>query len=373
MSRRTRLLSQSRERAIKIADKGVRFLGMSSSQVSQVMEFASKLRNGTVELPLDDRSKELLSEVSNLKSDTDVDRVTIKRLEREVFSLSGAANEEQRGEGLVLERAMDEMTGENRKLRDEFDALKAGESNNQNSGLALTLVMRKRTKELLDEDLVKMPATAEAQFLCLVNEHEKINQELALLKTNALKQTSGDKIHALDSKHDSSADGLLDSSLNNVAATALGDSNFRQCTDVVNERNKKLTDIASNMKRAMEDLKNERDLLSAQPSQLENGDGAGSGQRNGLISEVTNLTIKCDSLEEDLNKEKQARINAKRFLAEIRTSYKNSIQSTANMDVREIENAPELLDIIQCEHGAADRDEAENMNESLQQTQIMLP
>ena len=160
MSRRTRLLSQSRERAIKIADKGVRFLGMSSSQVSQVMEFASKLRNGTVELPLDDRSKELLSEVSNLKSDTDVDRVTIKRLEREVFSLSGAANEEQRGEGLVLERAMDEMTGKNRKLRDEFDALKAGESNNQNSGLALTLVMRKRTKELLDEDLVKMPVTA---------------------------------------------------------------------------------------------------------------------------------------------------------------------------------------------------------------------
>ena len=57
---RKKLFVQLRERAIEIGEKGIRFLGMDSNQIAQVMEFASNLRQGIVDLPLNDRSKDLM-------------------------------------------------------------------------------------------------------------------------------------------------------------------------------------------------------------------------------------------------------------------------------------------------------------------------
>lgn len=76
---RTKLLTQLRERAIEIGENGTRFLGMDPLQMSLVLEFASNIKNGTTDLPLNDRSKELMSQIAALKSESEVDKVTIER------------------------------------------------------------------------------------------------------------------------------------------------------------------------------------------------------------------------------------------------------------------------------------------------------
>lgn len=76
---RTKLLTQLRERAIEIGENGTSFLGMDPLQMSLVLEFASNIKNGTTDLPLNDRSKELMSQIAALKSESEVDKVTIER------------------------------------------------------------------------------------------------------------------------------------------------------------------------------------------------------------------------------------------------------------------------------------------------------
>lgn len=76
---RTRLLRQLRERAIEIGNNGTRFLGMDPQQIELVMEFASNVKAGRTNLPLNDKSKELLEQINNLKSERHVDRITIER------------------------------------------------------------------------------------------------------------------------------------------------------------------------------------------------------------------------------------------------------------------------------------------------------
>ncbi len=115
---RIKLLSQLRERAIDIGEKGGRFLGMSPEQVSQVLEFASNLRRGVAGLPLNDRSKELLLEISRLKSERAIDKVTIVSLEREI-----AAREPTGGDSRILKQILENMTTENQRIRDELKAV----------------------------------------------------------------------------------------------------------------------------------------------------------------------------------------------------------------------------------------------------------
>jgi len=138
---RTKLLSQLRERAVEIGDKGVRFLGMNSQQVAQIMEFSQNIRKGTIELPLNDRSKELLSAMAALKSQREIDKVTIERLEREMFSLSAASNEPHGGESIVIKRALNDLTNENLKLRSDIDVLKMDAEQRNNEQLVDEVVV----------------------------------------------------------------------------------------------------------------------------------------------------------------------------------------------------------------------------------------
>ena len=113
---RVDLLSQLRQRAIDIGEKGVKFLGMDSAQVAQVMEFASNLRQGIVELPLNDRSADLLAQLSNIKAEREVDMITITKLEREIFALSETRKDKDPiddGEKAILKHALKELQVEN--------------------------------------------------------------------------------------------------------------------------------------------------------------------------------------------------------------------------------------------------------------------
>ena len=173
---RTVLLRQLRERAIDLGEKGTRFLGMDTEHVAQVMEFASNLRRGTVELPLNDRSKELLAEISSLKSEIEMGKATLARLEREI-----ATGRSDSSESTVLKQILETVTAENRILRNDIAILKAGGPIDPKSS-ALTPSMRQRAKEVLGEELVAMPASAEVQIICVLNAYDNLAQEHTLAK-----------------------------------------------------------------------------------------------------------------------------------------------------------------------------------------------
>ena len=161
------LLSQLRQQAIEIGEKGVKYLGMESSQVAQVIEFANNLQQGIVELPLNDRSVGLLTQLSSIKAERAVDKLTIERLERELFGLSGTRKDTiDDGEKKIMTHALD-------ALKIEMKALKGGGSS------ALSPMMQSRAKEILGEDLVLMPAAAEVQFMRLMKEYESVLDKLA--------------------------------------------------------------------------------------------------------------------------------------------------------------------------------------------------
>ncbi|GBG27827.1 Centrosomal protein of 290 kDa [Hondaea fermentalgiana] len=64
---RLRLLEALRVNAANMGDKGMKLYGLTADQVIQVNQFVENLREGRVELPLDDRSLQLKEEIRELK------------------------------------------------------------------------------------------------------------------------------------------------------------------------------------------------------------------------------------------------------------------------------------------------------------------
>jgi hypothetical protein len=284
---RTKLLSQMRERAIDLGEKGGRFLGMNPQQVATVMEFASNLRRGVVDLPLNDRSKELLAEISILKSEKEVQRVAIAGLEREISTREPPSE----GESNVLKQVLDNLAADNQKLRDEIATLRIGGPIDPKLSV-LTPLMRQRAKEILGEELVAMPASAEVQFICAIDAYDKISQRVDIVFNNA-----DGRSELPVSDHLCDADILLDSNMNKKVGRRL----------------------------------NEEEKASSQT-------GNGPGQIV-TIDEVVKLTVKCKSLEDELTTEKKERSNAQQQLAETQAIY--SKQKDEFMEMKSISDALE--------------------------------
>jgi hypothetical protein len=53
------MMKQLRYNAAEVSEKGIKFLGLDAAQIQKVMEFATNIRDGSVTLPLNDRSREL--------------------------------------------------------------------------------------------------------------------------------------------------------------------------------------------------------------------------------------------------------------------------------------------------------------------------
>ena len=86
---RLKLMRQLRDNAAQIGEKGIRFWGLSAGQLMKVTEFATNLRDGITDLPLDDKSLELSAKVKTLEMQVSTDKLTIERLEREISGLDG--------------------------------------------------------------------------------------------------------------------------------------------------------------------------------------------------------------------------------------------------------------------------------------------
>lgn len=84
---RNSLMKRLRDNAAQVSEKGFRLLGLSSENMQHVLDFASKLKEGRLELPLNDISSELKSEVASLKLVRQSDLYNMDRLEREIEQL----------------------------------------------------------------------------------------------------------------------------------------------------------------------------------------------------------------------------------------------------------------------------------------------
>jgi len=307
---RLKLLAQLRERAIDIGDKGARFLGLSSQQVAQVTEFATNLRQGIVALPLNDRSKELSAEISSLKSDKEVARLAIQRLEREL-AVKGSSPRES-SESSILKQILDNLAAENQRLKNEIGVLKSVDTTKvepkaDNDGdvvtsSALTPLLRQRAKAVLGgQDLVLMPAAAEVQFISIMDEYERTSQELSLLK-NSMANISSAAIH--DQKCNDDNNIILESTNMGVDKQDNGaNTSLVVLSDVPTQHKNggsKQNTISSSIEKAMEELRHERDVISTQLRQLVE-DAKSSNQIELVSEEVTKLTEKLKSIEDRLN------------------------------------------------------------------------
>ena len=124
---RNKLLALLRDRAIDIGKEGIKFLGMTSDQMNQVIEFANRLKCGSAELPLDDRSREFQHELNAVKAKARLDKIKIATLERELFAL-GTEKAPSASADSVFHQAIRKVASENQKLREELSALKGKHS-----------------------------------------------------------------------------------------------------------------------------------------------------------------------------------------------------------------------------------------------------
>jgi len=306
---RLKLLAQLRERAIDIGDKGARFLGLSSQQVAQVTEFATNLRQGIVALPLNDRSKELSAEISSLKSDKEVARLAIQRLEREL-AVKGSSPRES-SESNILKQILDNLAAENQRLKNEIGVLKSVDTTKVETNAAddvdivasstLSPLLRQRAKAVLGgQDLVPMPAAAEVQFISILDEYERTSRELASLKRSFTNISST----ANNQKCNDDNNAILESTNMGVDKQDNGaNTSLVVLSDVPTQHKNggsKQNTISSSVNKAMEDLRHERDVISSQLRQLVE-DAQSSNQIELVSEEVTKLTEKLKSIEDRLN------------------------------------------------------------------------
>lgn len=87
-----RLRKTLKNQAGAVGEAGFKYAGMTADQLMKVNEFALRLRDGKTDLPLNDRSKELLYENKRLREEIQVRSLQVERYERELgYAMTGGA------------------------------------------------------------------------------------------------------------------------------------------------------------------------------------------------------------------------------------------------------------------------------------------
>ena len=126
-----RLRKTLKNHAGTYSEQGFKYSGMTAEQLTMVNEFASNLRHGSVELPLNDRSNELLKENKKLREDFSVFQIKIERYEREFGTLNSNNNNNNNEmdssanfELIGLRNDVQRLVQENRELQDRVMEMK---------------------------------------------------------------------------------------------------------------------------------------------------------------------------------------------------------------------------------------------------------
>jgi hypothetical protein len=137
----TRIRAAMKNQAASIGEQGFKYAGMTPDMLLQVNDFAANLREGRVELPLNDRSQALLKENRLLKADIETLRLRLERYEMELGGAVGggggggpvssrsvigaAAGEGGVGGNEVLQGDMRRLADENNALHSKMNALQS--------------------------------------------------------------------------------------------------------------------------------------------------------------------------------------------------------------------------------------------------------
>ena len=215
---RLKLMRQLRDNAAQIGEKGIRFWGLSAGQLMKVTEFATNLRDGITDLPLDDKSLELSAKVKTLEMQVSTDKLTIERLEREISGLDGnyAANsggspgesgQKRNGkhyqykylcnsppfhppphtELFAMKEMLENLQKDNRSLTETISKISTEGGgfrpfNADSAATSLTPQIRKQAEMVIQEPLVDMPQPAQMQFSKLVEAHASLTEDIMDLR-----------------------------------------------------------------------------------------------------------------------------------------------------------------------------------------------
>ena len=82
-------MKQMSQNAYHTGEIGITLLVLSVDQIINMTKSESGLRDGFIELPVNDCSMELMADIATVKSERESEMLTVEQLEREVIGLSG--------------------------------------------------------------------------------------------------------------------------------------------------------------------------------------------------------------------------------------------------------------------------------------------
>lgn len=177
----TRLRKALKAQAGSVGEQGFKFAGLNADQLVKVNEFAGNLRDGKVELPVDDRSAKLLKENKRLREEREELQMKIQGFERQLLGGAGlssatraavggvaALDREQEAELMGLRDDMRKMLTENADLKDRMAAM-------QNEVLVL-----------LKASVGKSDNRTEELEALLLSQNEKLTRQLNELKAQQM-------------------------------------------------------------------------------------------------------------------------------------------------------------------------------------------
>ncbi len=199
---RVSLMRRLRENAAQISERGMRFVGLKAEQIIQLTEFARNLKDGKVELPLNDRSLQLSAKLEELKVMRQSDLITIERLERELQNLK-TSNSDIDGnidsELNIMRNMLAEIQSQNINLRNRIETLNnCGDSKNNCEDISnvLSPLERRRIERVLGVTLERVPNTVHGHFQCFLKEYEKLESELSIMKASMFRWSKNKQVHS---------------------------------------------------------------------------------------------------------------------------------------------------------------------------------
>ena len=180
------LMKRLRENAAAIGENGIRFVGLDAEQIMQVTDFAKNIKDGTLQLPLNDRSMELTAKLSKMEAEKVSDSITIDRLEREIEMMQTTKDVNQGSletELYSLRKMLLDIQGQNKTLRSKIELLSSND-NARSEETTISPFDRQRIERIIGETLQPDNIKTVDQFQCFLKEYIKLESELSIMKAS---------------------------------------------------------------------------------------------------------------------------------------------------------------------------------------------
>jgi len=170
----SRLRKALKSQAGSIGEQGFKFAGMTPEQLVKVNEFAAGLREGKIELPVDDRSAKLLKENKRLREEREGLQMQLQGYERQLLgggampAAAGPRSAASEAEMLGLREDMQKLLAENSELRERMST------------------MQNEVVLLLRQSVGKTDSRNEDIEAMLLAHNEQLSRQMAELKSHAL-------------------------------------------------------------------------------------------------------------------------------------------------------------------------------------------